>query len=404
MSIRPCSAVTCAVLGLAALAGVVTAADETNLLALGAGALPVVEPASYGGWPAIHLLDDAASSGWACETGKTTNNVFVFELPSSATLTAFELDTAGIDTEGSGARDITVEVSASAKDTGFQPVLRATLKEKADGQRFATQARVEGRFVRLSVLNNHGSEEWTELFSFRGYGVRTDAEPIPAISGTYATNYNAFHLRQQGTALTGCYEYNEGVFDGAVEGRVVKLTWAEGESRGPAVFVFAPDGTSFRGTWWHGTDKATPPAGEWNGTRTSAAVGGCPHWSGSVSGQLRKELEAGGRARLYGILFDTDKATIKPESLPTLDEVVTLLTGQPEWQLLIEGHTDSTGAAAHNQTLSVERAASVKAYLVSKGIAPPRLTTGGFGASRPVADNATELGRAANRRVELVKR
>ncbi len=401
MSIGRLAAVALVTLVVAGLAG---ATEEINLLALGAGAIPVVEPPSYGGWPVSNLLDDAANSGWACDGGKTTDNVFVFELPSSATLTAFEFDTASIDTERSGARDVTVEISATAKDSGFQQVLKASLKGQADNQRFPASAKVDGRFVRLRILTNHGDPEWTELFGFRGYGVRTEAVPIPDISGTYDTNYNAFHLRQQGTALTGCYEWAEGLFDGSVEGRVMKLVWTEGENRGPAVFVFSPDGASFRGHWWQGTDKGAPPSGEWNGTRSSRSVGSCPHWTGSVSGQLEKELSSSGRARLYGILFDTDKATIRPESLPTLDEVVKLLAGQPTWQLLVEGHSDSTGAAAHNQTLSEQRAESVKAYLVTKGVDAARLTTAGFGASKPVADNATELGRAQNRRVELVRK
>lgn len=379
------------------------AAQQTNLLGLGEGAVVVVEPESYGGWPVVNLLDDAPGSGWACPEGKTTGNVFVIELPYLSTLAAFEMDTGGIDTDGAGAKDVVVEVSASSPTAGFQPVLRASLKDRADNQRFPAQAQVEGRFVRLTILNNHGDEGWTELMGFRGYGTHGQSETLGDISGTYDTDYSKFHLRKQGTALVGCYEYNEGVFEGSVEGRVMKLTWVEGQSRGPAVFVFAPDGKSFRGAWWRDTDKGNAVSGAWNGTRVSSEVGGCPHWSGSVWGELRKDLAAGGRARLYGILFDTDKATIRPESLPTLDEVVRMLGAEPEWRLTIEGHTDSTGAAAHNRTLSEQRAASVKAYLVSRGIAADRLATAGFGADKPVADNATELGRAQNRRVELVR-
>lgn len=379
-------------------------AQETNLLALGEGAVVAVEPEHYGGWPAVNLLDDAPGSGWACAEGKVGGNVIVFELPYLSTISAFEMDTAGIDTDGAGAKDVVVEVSASSATAGFQPVLRAALQDKADNQRFAAQARVEGRFVRLTILNNHGSEEWTELMGFRGYGTHRPPESLGSIDGTYDTDYSKFHLRKQGTALVGCYEYNEGVFEGSVEGRVMKLTWVEGESRGPAVFVFAPDGKSFRGFWWRDTDKGNAVSGAWNGTRVSSEVGGCPHWSGSVSGELRKDLAAGGRARLYGILFDTDKATIRPESLPTLDEVVRMLGAEPEWRLTIEGHTDSTGTAAHNRTLSEQRADSVKTYLVAKGVAAERLATAGFGADKPVADNATELGRAQNRRVELVRK
>jgi len=388
--------------GLALLA-LPAAAQPVNLLALGEGTLPVVEAASYGGWPASNLLDDSPSSGWACEEGKTKSNVFVFEMPNAATLEAFEFDTAGIDGDNRGAKDVMVEVSASGKDAGFQKVLQATLADRRDNQRFAAQNKVLGRFVRLTIADNHGDPEWTELMGFRGYGVKPQPGTAVAINGTFHTNYNDFHLRQQGAALTGCYEYNEGLFDGTVEGRVMKLTWREGESNGPAVFVFAPDGKSFRGYWWHGSDKGQPPSGTWDGTRSSDQVGSCPHWSGSLAGELEKEMKGSGRARLYGILFDTDSAKIRSESFATLDEVVKLLAAEPAWKITIEGHTDATGTAAHNQTLSEQRALSVKDYLVGKGVAAARLQTAGFGQTKPVADNATELGRAQNRRVELVR-
>jgi outer membrane protein OmpA-like peptidoglycan-associated protein len=395
-----------AALALTLLAMAPAFAQQTNLLALGEGTLPVVAAANYGGWPAANMLDDSPSSGWACEDGKIANNVFVFEMVAPATLTAFEFDTASIDTDHSGAKDVLVEVSTTAKNAGFRQVLRATLEDRKDGQRFPATSRVEGRWVRLTIADNHGSEQWTELMGFRGYGTKPAAGPPAPIGGTYQTSYNDFHLRRQGSAISGCYNYNDGLFEGSVEGRVAKLTWSEnsGNSKGPAVFVFSPDGASFTGYWWHDTDKGQPPSGDWTGTRSSTEVGSCPHWSGSVGGEVKKDLEATGRARLYGILFDTDSARLRPESFAVLDEVLRVLNGDPGLSLTIEGHTDSSGTAAHNQTLSEERAKAVKDYLVDKGIAANRLATVGYGQSRPVADNATELGRAANRRVELVKR
>jgi outer membrane protein OmpA-like peptidoglycan-associated protein len=392
-----------ALLVVAALA-TTAAAQETDMLALGSGALPVVEPPTYGSWPVVALLDDAARSGWACADGHVGGNVFVFELPAPATISAFEFDTAGIDGDGRGAKDLAVEVSVTSKDAGFEQVLTASLADRKDGQRFPAARKVEGTWIRLTIANNHGDRKWCELMSFRGYGSRRPMTPIGDISGTYRTNYNDFHLRQQGTALSGCYEHKEGLFDGTVEGRVMKLTWREsGNSEGPAIFVFSPDGAGFRGYWWRDTDKGTAPAGKWEGTRASSTIGTCPHWSGSVSGELRKGLAATGRVRLYGILFDTDSARIRGESLPTLDEVVALLASEPSWMLTIEGHTDASGAAPHNQSLSEQRAVSVRDYLVGKGVAAARLATAGFGQSKPVADNATELGRAQNRRVELVR-
>jgi len=383
------------------------AAGETNLLGLGEGTLPVLEPASYGGWGPVNLLDDAPGSAWASRERNVGNNVFVFEVVTPATFEAFEFDCTGIDGKGRGAKDVTVEVSAAARDSGFQPVLKASLAEGKAGQRFPVEKQVGGRWVRLAVLGNHGDAKYAELGGFRGYGRRsTAAAPaLPAVAGTFKTNYSDFHLRQQGTAISGCYEHAQGLFEGTIEGRVAKLTWDQkgNGKRGPAVFVFSPDGKSFRGYWWQNTDQGRKVDGDWKGERSSAEVGSCPHWSGSVGGELQKELAAKGRAVLHGILFDTDSATIRAESFATLDEVARVLASEKSWSLTIEGHTDATGTAAHNQTLSGRRAASVKDYLVGKGATAARLATVGFGQTKPVADNATELGRAQNRRVELVR-
>jgi outer membrane protein OmpA-like peptidoglycan-associated protein len=392
-----------ALLASSLLLAALSTAQEVNVLSLGEGAILVTVPPNYSGWAAVNVLDDLPSSGWASEAGRVTNNVFVFELPGATTPTAFEFDTGEIDEDGAGAKGVTVEVSAAA-GAGFQKVLQATLQDRMNAQRFPASAKVAGRFVRLTIADNHGHADHTELMGFRAFGARPPATSVPDLSGTYGTDYHAFHLRQQGAALTGCYEFENGVFDGTIDGRVTKLTWKEGTRGGPAVFVFAPDGRSFRGYYWSETDKGRAVDGEWSGKRVTDKVGSCPHWAGSVSGELRKDLAATGRARLYGILFDTDSARLRGESLPTLDEVVRLLGAEAAWKLTIEGHTDSTGTLAHNQTLSEQRAASVKAYLVSKGVAAERLSSAGFGQTKPVADNATELGRAQNRRVELVRR
>ena len=120
--------------------------------------------------------------------------------------------------------------------------------------------------------------------------------------------------------------------------------------------------------------------------------------------QMAEQLANSGRVALRGILFDTGKATIKPESAELLDEVAKLLKEDVSLQLLIEGHTDNVGQKATNLELSKRRAAAVQAALVSRGIAAERLMTQGFGDTKPVADNAAEEGRAKNRRVELVKK
>lgn len=207
MSVRHATICLSFALGLAPPALV---AEPVNLLALAEGAQPVVEPPSYGGWPTLGMLDESPATGWASETGKVTANVAVFELPAPAVIERFEFDTAGIDGDGRAARHVTVEVSASGEGAGFVEVARGELADRADGQKLPAAKRIAGRWVRLTLADNHGDASWCELMGFRGYGERGAPPPLPEISGTYESDYGLFHIRRQGTALVGCYEHDEG--------------------------------------------------------------------------------------------------------------------------------------------------------------------------------------------------
>ena len=99
--------------------------------------------------------------------------------------------------------------------------------------------------------------------------------------------------------------------------------------------------------------------------------------------------------------FDFDKSVLKPEGRAKLDDLVSKIKGVNLEVIIAVGHTDSIGSDAYNQRLSVRRAESVKAYLVSKGIERNRVYTEGKGEKQPVADNRTKEGRAKNRRVEI---
>jgi len=103
------------------------------------------------------------------------------------------------------------------------------------------------------------------------------------------------------------------------------------------------------------------------------------------------------------VLFTSNRSDLLPSAQVKLDAVAQALTQQDsESKIVVEGHTDSQGGAAYNQTLSQQRAQAVRDYLVGRGMAADRVTCQGFGLTRPIADNATAEGRADNRRVEIV--
>ena len=105
---------------------------------------------------------------------------------------------------------------------------------------------------------------------------------------------------------------------------------------------------------------------------------------------------------LSGANFDFNKAVLRPDGKVKIDHAIKVMQDNPSIRLSIEGHTDSIGSDAYNQKLSERRANAVREYMVSKGISSSRLTTRGFGKSKPIASNKTAEGRAENRRVELI--
>lgn len=119
--------------------------------------------------------------------------------------------------------------------------------------------------------------------------------------------------------------------------------------------------------------------------------------------KMLDQMNAKGFVTLY-INFETNKFAIKPDSQPTITEVAIMLMSAPDLSIGIEGHTDNVGDDAANKTLSGNRARSVMDALIAEGISSERLSAAGLGEEKPIDDNATEAGRANNRRVELVKR
>ena len=116
-----------------------------------------------------------------------------------------------------------------------------------------------------------------------------------------------------------------------------------------------------------------------------------------------EQVNQTGRVTVYGINFDTGKATIRPDSEPALNEVAKMLQANASWAMLVAGHTDNVGAKEMNLGLSRQRAEAVIAWLSGRGVDKARLVPAGFGDTRPVAENTDDEGRQKNRRVDLVK-
>ena len=128
------------------------------------------------------------------------------------------------------------------------------------------------------------------------------------------------------------------------------------------------------------------------------------HEEKAAPNAIEQQLKEKKKVDIYGIYFDFGSDHLKPESTPVLDEIAGVLKDNPDWNLTVSGHTDNIGGDPYNLDLSQRRAAAVKMALVTRyHVAPDRLKTDGFGASRPVDTNETLAGRARNRRVELTR-
>ena len=206
------------------------------------------------------------------------------------------------------------------QDTGYVPVLSATLARQKSDQVFTLKKPATGRYLRLTLVDNWGNTKYNELMEVSAWGRQLTHTPPPDNSGTFKSNYGLFHMLQNGATVAGCYEHDEGLIEnGGFDGRVLRFTWRQGKaghySSGPAILIFPADGKSFRGFWSYTGNKRFD--GVWNGKRVSRKVGTCPNWKPGGNA-VEEQLASQGHVRLYGILFDTDSAHLKAESKTAL--------------------------------------------------------------------------------------
>ena len=375
--------------------------DADDLLSMASGTLVVHEPKGVDNSVRLwRLFDGNTKSDWGVDKDVIEKEPFVIELAGRAQLDTFVVDAGSIELPDRLPGKIKIEVSDKSATDGFETVAELQPKQPAaDGMTFKASKAVPGRWVRVTFFDaNPDDTTQQDIANLHGYGQMLTPDTGIDVTGSYQTNEGELNLKQTGTTVTGCRKGAKAPIVGGVEGRVVHFNWPDNGDgfEGPAIGVFGK-GNQWMGYW--PTKVETPGLEDIEiQKKLSDKPAACDDKKDPIETSL-----AAGRVRLYGIHFNTDSAKLKDESKTTLDAIKKILDAHADWKITIEGHTDSTSTHDHNQTLSEQRATTVRDYLVKAGIAADRLDTKGLAETVPVAPNTDALGRAQNRRVELVK-
>ena len=270
---------------------------------------------------------------------------------------------------------------------------------EASGQRWRAHYVIPDGRSALEVMRNYQSQlkaqGFTTVYECVGDECGTRADEYGAGAGSDAF-LNLVHPRSEWADIPDTHPIacSGGAFLGDVRYAVLK-----NEKSGELLVVF---------TRRAGIVAGSCPEEEWKKHLYATVIYVKPKTMETAmetikASEMSKTLNETGRIAIYGILFDTALATIKPESKSSLDEIGKLMKGDPKLTLHIVGHTDGQGTLASNFDLSKRRAEAVRAALIKDyTIAATRLSANGVASLAPVAPNTTDEGRAKNRRVELV--
>jgi len=452
--------IRCAI-GLFAAAGLsgapAVAQAQSNVAAAGAGGQLVSFASQYddSAWAAANLIDGSPDKGWSGQSAGAQAFVIAFRGGALAELEDVVVNPYSRESPDNWVREVEIQVSTTYPFRDFRKVGTLSLGPEGTDHVFSFDRPTPARYLKLVFLSNGGG----------GYMQAGEAKAMGRLvdGSTPAPAYDALH--EGATIESFSSQYDEGDWAAAnlIAPDAVDGQWAGKNAAAQEVVVALPEATtvtdvavnnyaredpsnwartaevllspesSYKGFVSAGTLEM-PPRGELhtltlerptparyvkvvfrrNGgggymeagrIRIYQAEQAPGDGGGGGAQSIAAQLETTGRAVTQEIHFATDSAEILPASEPVLREIAEVLGAQPGLELIIEGHTDGVGTAEHNLDLSRRRADAVKRWLVDRlGIGEVRLTTVGYGLTKPVADNASEDGRARNRRVELVRR
>ena len=390
----------------------VEAAPKTkpqNAVAFQNGSVLIDYPTEYGDraspvWIALGLIDGRSDVGWSSRRSAPAPHNFLFELARPYLIEALSFDTVNTEWrthEGISAERVAVLASTQGRKGPFEVVFEGSLKPNAVTHVPLSEP-VQTRWLKLSVTENGGHSQYTELMEFQALGTPEAGERhVPLVASTYETNWNPFFLMIDNQEVHGCYDYDGGIFHGHYAGDFVKIEWREhGPQIGKAVLAITADGTHFNGFWYE--DGVIQ--GSWHGRQSKdAAQPACADkLQERKENTIERELDETGRAVLYGIYFNYDSDVLKADSTAQLSKVRAWLSANSAQQVVFAGHTDSDGSEEYNADLSLRRAEAVVGWLVENNVNESRMSAVGLGEKRPVASNLTVHGKALNRRVEIV--
>jgi outer membrane protein OmpA-like peptidoglycan-associated protein len=440
------------VLGVLALAAPAAGQGVENLAASAAGGRLVFFSSQYDDstWKAAHLIDGSAEKGWAAQNAGAHSVILAFRDQGLAEIHDIIVNPYTSEAPATWAKDVEVLISTTFPFRDFVSVGKFTLKNEGSDQVFSLARPTPGRYVKVRFLTNHGGG-FMEAGEIKVMGkLLPGASPAPGYTNVAATAAGARiekHTSQYDDSWAAKHLLEE---DGSSQ-------WAGKSAASQEIVVALPavsDVTDIAinnasredpTTWARDVEvevsttvpyKDYKPVGRLSMPRigdlhTLSLPSPTParyvrvlfrsnHGGGFMEAarirvykaeaapggkSVAQQLAETGRAVVREIRFATNSAQILPESGAVLAQIARLLREDPKLELVIEGHTDSVGGAEFNLDLSRRRAEAVKRWLADKeGISEVRLATVGFGLTRPVADNATDEGRAQNRRVELLRK